>query len=92
MSEAENLRSKAKRALRLAKSLSDRSASQALAAHAETLLERAESLEQATAAATAGSAPRGRLVGVSLADEHGHLSERVRGASSRNAARNLALA
>jgi hypothetical protein len=55
--EAENLRSKAKRALRLAESLSDRYASQALAAHAETLLERAESLEQATAAATAGSAP-----------------------------------
>ena len=92
MSEAENLRSKAKRALRLAESLSDRSASQALAAHAETLLERAESLEQATAAATAGSAPRGRLVEVACTDEHGHLSERVRGASSRNAARNLALA
>ncbi len=46
MDEAENLRRQAKRALRLAESLSDRYANQALAAHAATLLEQAESLEQ----------------------------------------------
>jgi hypothetical protein len=43
MDEAENLRRQAKR---LAEALADRYANQALAAHAATLLERAESLEQ----------------------------------------------
>ena len=45
MREAENLRRQAKRALRLAGSLSDQYASQALEAHAATLLARAHSLE-----------------------------------------------
>ena len=46
MDEAEYLRRQAKRALRLAESLSDQYASQALAAHAATLLARAQGLEQ----------------------------------------------
>ena len=46
MDEAEYLRRQAKRALRLAESLSDQYASQALGAHAATLLARAQSLEQ----------------------------------------------
>ena len=45
MDEAEYLRRQAKRALRLAGSLSDQYASQALEAHAATLLARAHSLE-----------------------------------------------
>ena len=46
MDEAENLRRQAKRALRLAELLCDQYASQALGAHAATLLARAQCLEQ----------------------------------------------
>jgi hypothetical protein len=46
MDEPENLRRQAKRALRLAGAVLDLQAAQALEAHAETLLARAQSLEQ----------------------------------------------
>jgi hypothetical protein len=46
MDEAENLRRQAKRALRLAEAILDQQTIQALTAHAATLLERAQSLEQ----------------------------------------------
>ena len=46
MDEADNLRRQAKRALRLAGAVFDRQATQALEAHAATLLARAQSLEQ----------------------------------------------
>jgi hypothetical protein len=45
MDEAENLRRQAKRALRLAESVLDQQTTQALKAHAATLLERAQRLE-----------------------------------------------
>jgi len=45
MSEAENLRKQARRAQRLADSINDRQASEALLSHAATLLDRAQGLE-----------------------------------------------
>jgi hypothetical protein len=46
MDEAKNLRRQARRALRLAESILDQQTIQASKAHAATLLERAQSLEQ----------------------------------------------
>jgi hypothetical protein len=46
MDEADNLRRQAKRALRLAGAVFDRQATQALEAHAATLLARAQSLNK----------------------------------------------
>jgi hypothetical protein len=66
MDEAENLRRQAKRALRLAEALSDRYANQALAAHAATLLERAESLEQGAQTVLSAQQPQQQQQGKPL--------------------------
>jgi len=58
MEEAQNLRRQAKRGLRLAESLSDRYASQALEAHARTLVARAEALEQEGQAVSSAEQPQ----------------------------------